>query len=391
MQKIKKEGFLVLLAGGAVRDLLLKKPPGDLDLSTEASPDEILKIFPQGKDNFKKHLVIFLALKKGVLEIVSFRKEKGFKDGRRPELTLPASLKEDASRRDFTVNALYYDPFKEEILDFTGGLEDLKKKVLRACGDPKTRFEEDFLRPLRALRLAHQLDFKLNKKIKEVLPDFKKKILKISKERVLQEIEKMLSFGRVDQVLKAFKHYEFYPLLFKELGKTPPLKFFWNKENPHPKDIALSWSFLLLPFFLKKEEGVLDFLKRWPFSSKRKKEILGILKGVKALCLEERKALVFKALHKEGKRLVPLSLFYLSMQKKSSLRLKRQIKEFETHFEKKWPRPKLKSSDLMKKAIKKSDISSVLSLAFEYQLEQKGLSKAKLLALALKASKMKQN
>ena len=230
MKKIRKKGFLVLLAGGAVRDLLMGRKPGDLDLACEAHPDQILKILPKGKDSFKKHLVILFPLKKGVLEIVSFRKEKGFKDGRRPEKSSLTTVREDSKRRDFTVNALYYDPFKEEILDFQGGLKDLKEKILRTCGDPKMRFEEDFLRPLRALRFSHQLDFKLDQKIKQVLPDFSEKMKKISKKRILEEMGKMLRIGYVDLILKTLKSYEFF--LFKELKPIPPTSLFWSKKKP---------------------------------------------------------------------------------------------------------------------------------------------------------------
>ena len=302
MKKIRKEGFLVFLTGGAVRDLLLKKKPGDLDLACEAHPDEILKIFPKAKDSFKKHLVILLPLKKGHLEIVSFRKEKGFKDGRRPENSSLTTVKEDSKRRDFTVNALYYDPFEEKILDFQGGLKDLKEGKLRTCGDPKTRFEEDFLRPLRALRFSHQLCFKLDEKIKRVLPDFSQKILKISKTRILEEMGKMLKVGHTDQVLKTLKRYEFSPTLFKELGPPPPLKLFWSEESFDPEDLPLSWSFFLCPFFFKKEENVKSFLDSWPFSLKEKKQILKILKGVRTLCLSKTKASLFKALHEDQKK-----------------------------------------------------------------------------------------
>ena len=129
-----------------------------------------------------------------------------------------------------------------------------------------------------------------------------------------------------------------------------------------------------------------DFLNSWPFSLKEKKEILGLLEGVKTLCLSKSKASVFKALNKDKKRLVPLSLFQLGVLGKSERRLKSLIKEFDLRF-KTWPSPKLKASDLMKKALKKQDISPCLRLAFDYQLEQPSLTKRELLDLSLEALK----
>ena len=127
IEVLSKKGFQTVVAGGAVRDALLKKIPKDLDLATSAKAEEVLKIFPSAKGEFAKYGVVFIPLKtKETLEITSFRKDVSYKDGRRPSSISYSKIEEDARRRDFTINALFYDPQKEEIIDFTGGLKIYK-------------------------------------------------------------------------------------------------------------------------------------------------------------------------------------------------------------------------------------------------------------------------
>ena len=140
IKTLSDKGFQVVIAGGAVRDILLKKSPKDIDLATSAKAEDVLKIFPSAKGKFAKYGVVVIPLKQGErLELTSFRKDDLYKDGRRPDSISYSSMKEDAKRRDFTINALFYDSQSEEIIDFIGGLKDLQNKILRAVGKADER------------------------------------------------------------------------------------------------------------------------------------------------------------------------------------------------------------------------------------------------------------
>ena len=161
MSKVSSSGFDIFIVGGSIRDALLKRAIKDIDLASSAKPKQLVKIFPKAKSNFSKYGVVFIPLKNNhKIEITTFRKDSFYKDGRRPEKIKYSSIKEDAKRRDFTINALFYDPKTEEIIDLIKGLKDLKNKTIRTVGKAEKRFTEDHLRMLRALRLAHQLNFK---------------------------------------------------------------------------------------------------------------------------------------------------------------------------------------------------------------------------------------
>lgn len=164
-QKLTEAGFEAYLVGGCVRDLILGKTPKDWDLTTNATPEEIQAIFPDsfcnndyGTVGIKNEEELDQTLQ--VIEVTPYRSESGYTDARRPDVvTFGVSLEEDLARRDFTINAIAYDPKSERLVDLFGGLEDLKDKKLRAVGDPDARFAEDALRMMRAVRLASELDF----------------------------------------------------------------------------------------------------------------------------------------------------------------------------------------------------------------------------------------
>ena len=218
LQKISQKGFQVLIVGGAVRDALLKREVREIDLASSAKPEEVLKLFPQAKTVFKKYGVVFIPLKDGTrLEIVSFRKDSVKSDGRRPEFIEYGTLETDFKRRDFTINALYYDLEKDKIFDFTEGQKHLKEKKIKTIGKARDRFEEDHLRMLRALRFESQLGFKLDTEIKTVIEELKREIKKISFERVTEEIHKVFSSGKTLTFIKSLKKHDIFDLIFLSL------------------------------------------------------------------------------------------------------------------------------------------------------------------------------
>jgi poly(A) polymerase len=185
--------FIAYFAGGCVRDFLMGKTPHDIDIATNASPDEIQKLFNKTIAVGKQFGVIIVCLDELLFEVATFRCDGEYVDGRRPESVVFTTPDEDAKRRDFTVNGLFYDPIKEEVIDFVGGQTDLKEKRIRAIGDAKKRFEEDKLRLLRAIRFSSNLNFEIEEKTYHALKVMADQIRGVSKERIHDELSKILT------------------------------------------------------------------------------------------------------------------------------------------------------------------------------------------------------
>jgi poly(A) polymerase len=193
VKTLKKAGFLSYFAGGCVRDLIMKKPPKDYDIATTAAPDDVERVFPKCVPVGKQFGVMVVVLKGVHFEVATFRMEGNYKDGRHPEHVAFTHPEEDAKRRDFTVNGLFYDPLKRTIIDFVGGKEDIRKKQIRTIGDPEARFYEDRLRLLRAVRFAANLNFEIEPKTWQAIKRLKKEIHSVSQERVRDELVKMFT------------------------------------------------------------------------------------------------------------------------------------------------------------------------------------------------------
>jgi putative nucleotidyltransferase with HDIG domain len=207
IQKFQKNGFEIYIVGGAVRDLILRREFNDWDFTTNATPEQMLKLFP--KNSFYSNefgtvgIVTGKGEKKDIYEITTFRKEFGYSDKRHPDkIVWGKTVEEDLSRRDFTINAmamkvkdidLLRKKYKYEVIDLFGGEKDLENKLIRAVGNPEDRFDEDALRMMRAIRLASQLGFLIDEK---TLKAIKKKALlikKVANERVRDELIKILA------------------------------------------------------------------------------------------------------------------------------------------------------------------------------------------------------
>jgi poly(A) polymerase len=191
IEKLQSSGFKTYIVGGAVRDALLGIKPKDIDLVTDATPDQVQNLFPKSIDIGKAFGIIMLPAGAEKIEIATFRKDYEYKDGRRPTKIEFSSEKEDALRRDFTINALFYDFKSKKIIDYVDGLKDLAEQKINCVGDAKKRFAEDHLRILRALRFSAQLGFTIEEKTyAEILINYKL-CIKTSKERITDEMRKM--------------------------------------------------------------------------------------------------------------------------------------------------------------------------------------------------------
>ncbi len=193
VETLTKKGYEAFFVGGCVRDLLLKKTPKDFDVATNATPKVVSSIFPKTVAVGAKFGVMVVIMDGVNFEVATFRADKGYQDGRHPTGVRFTNAKEDALRRDFTANGIFYDPLKRQVLDWVDGEKDLKKGIIRAIGEPKRRFTEDKLRMLRAVRFASVLGFKIEPKTFKAIKQFAPKIHEVSQERVRDELIKMFT------------------------------------------------------------------------------------------------------------------------------------------------------------------------------------------------------
>ncbi|MBX7206855.1 MAG: CCA tRNA nucleotidyltransferase [Verrucomicrobiaceae bacterium] len=196
IKKLAEAGHQALLAGGCVRDHLLGKAAKDYDVATSARPEEVVRIFRGAKTVGAHFGVVIVRQADETIEVATFRRDGVYSDGRRPDSVAFTTAEEDAQRRDFTVNGLFYDPLKDEVIDFVGGRDDLRRKVIRAIGDPRRRFAEDHLRLLRAVRFATVLDFEIEPTTWSAMRELAPCIASVSAERVRDEFIKTLEHPR---------------------------------------------------------------------------------------------------------------------------------------------------------------------------------------------------
>lgn len=201
IEKLTKNGFEAYIVGGCVRDILLSKTPHDYDVTTSATPDEIISVFDRTIPTGIKHGTVTVLIDDEPIEVTTFRTDGEYLDARRPEsVQFVRNLADDLSRRDFTVNAMAYNQ-KNGLCDLFGGQEDLAAKILRAVGDPETRFKEDALRILRLFRFASTLNFKIEEKTFDAAIKCAPLLQKVSIERVMCEL-KTASLGENFKVIK---------------------------------------------------------------------------------------------------------------------------------------------------------------------------------------------
>ena len=196
VRRLKEAGFTALWAGGCVRDHLLGKTPKDYDVATSATPSQIRKVFKARKTldvGAAFGVIVVVGSKRaGDVEVATFRSDGVYSDGRRPDSVTFSSPEEDAQRRDFTINGMFYDPLEQKVLDFVGGERDLNQGYVRAIGDPHDRMREDKLRMLRAVRFTAHLEFGLARATKSAVTEMASEIHAVSPERIAAELRRML-------------------------------------------------------------------------------------------------------------------------------------------------------------------------------------------------------
>jgi tRNA nucleotidyltransferase (CCA-adding enzyme) len=247
--QLKKEllsrGYLCYLAGGCVRDAFLGQTATDLDVATDCKPEEIEKIFSKTVAVGKSFGVIRVLIEGVEFEVATFRSEGEYLDGRHPSAITYSTPQADAKRRDFTINALFFDLSTEKVIDEVGGLSDLNKKVIRTVGLPEDRFKEDYLRILRGLRFVAQLDFSLELKTQKAIALMIEKVREVSAERFQQEWIKLLRGGAVDRAFRLCAEVGFFKIYFPF---TEPVVLWPFKEWIKSQKNLEDWQYLALFF-----------------------------------------------------------------------------------------------------------------------------------------------
>jgi len=192
IDKLQRHGFQALLAGGCVRDMLLGRPAKDYDVATDARPEDVIRLFGRTLKVGAKFGVVIVLMQSEQIEVATFRSEAGYEDGRHPTEVRFTSAAEDASRRDFTINGMFFDPLREQVIDYVGGQADLARRLLRTIGAPQERFGEDYLRMLRAVRFSTQLGFAIDSETYAAIRENAVNITRISGERIALELEGIL-------------------------------------------------------------------------------------------------------------------------------------------------------------------------------------------------------
>ncbi len=243
VKKLQGESFEAFLVGGCVRDILLGLEPEDYDIATNARPEQVEQIFKKSFAIGKSFGVILIEEEGHHFEIATFREDGEYLDGRRPESVDFSDSKEDALRRDFTINGLFYDPVVSRVIDYVGGKKDLDQKIIQFIGDPDQRINEDFLRILRAIRFKNRFGFNYDSETGKALKRHASLVTQIATERILSELNKILVQKNRGSALRDMYQFGVLSKLF------PNVDFMHDTDQPkdhHQEGNVLTHTFLVL-------------------------------------------------------------------------------------------------------------------------------------------------
>jgi len=252
---LRHRGFQAYLVGGCVRDLLLGREPKDYDVATDATPQQVMEIFPETYAVGAQFGVVLVPApdeeaasevpaKSNAVEVATFRSDIGYSDGRRPdEVRFSGDPREDVARRDFTINGILLDPVSGEVLDFVGGRKDLEAGVIRTIGDAELRFGEDKLRMLRAVRFAARLEYSIEPATFAAIRKLAEQVEVVSRERVRDELTRMLTEGHAR---RAFVLVDESGLLKPVLPEISAMKGVAQPAEFHPEGDVFVHTLLLL-------------------------------------------------------------------------------------------------------------------------------------------------
>lgn len=260
--KLVRAGHIAYFAGGWVRDFVMQHPSEDIDIATSATTAQIMDLFPHTNLVGIAFGVVLVRMEGHQFEVASFRKDLNYIDGRHPTGIELATPEEDALRRDFTINGMFYDPLEENIHDFVHGREDIQMGLIRAIGDPHKRFFEDRLRMLRAFRFSARFSFTIELETQEAIRENADKLFPaVAMERVLQEFNKMAAYPRFDQAIVEMHRLNLLDIIFPEIAGIHikdlrhKVKYFSWYPCDCPPVLYLMECLTALPFAIRMEIG----------------------------------------------------------------------------------------------------------------------------------------
>jgi poly(A) polymerase len=243
-RRLRGAGFQAYFVGGCVRDLVMGREPADYDISTDARPEQVVKLFPESLTVGAQFGVVLVPREPGNVEVATFRSDGRYTDGRHPaQVTYANTAREDVRRRDFTINGLLMDPVSQEILDYVGGQADIRARRVRTIGDAVERFSEDRLRMLRAVRFAARFDFALDAATLVAIQKLASAIRDVSAERVRDEILKILTEGRAR---RGFELLDQTALLKEVLPEIKALQGVAQPPEFHPEGDVWTHTLMML-------------------------------------------------------------------------------------------------------------------------------------------------
>ncbi len=255
IRRLREGGYSAYLAGGCVRDELMGIEPKDYDIATSARPEEVMKVFPKVIPLGLKYGVVLVIREKLSFEVTTFRSDTQYIDGRHPKEVHFSSAKEDALRRDFTINGLFYDPIKGEIIDYVGGRVDIEKKVIRTVGAPRERFDEDRLRMMRAVRFAARFGFKIEENTYQAIKELAWKVKGVSGERVGEELTKIVTGNSPGLGVGLLHDLGIMEVILPEVSRMVGIR---QPEEFHPEGDVFTHTRLMLDL-LRAPSDVLAF------------------------------------------------------------------------------------------------------------------------------------
>ncbi len=246
VKKLKEQGYKALFAGGCVRDYIMGITPKDIDIATSAHPETVLKLFPKTFERGKAFGVTAVIMDNHEFEVATFRKEGKYSDGRHPDYVEWTDEKEDALRRDFTINGMFFDPIENKVIDYVGGQADIQNKIIRTIGNPHERFEEDKLRLIRAARFCARLQYKIEPQTQYAIVEMAPLITQVSSERIRDELIKILTQKHADLGIDLLSQLGLLKIILPEVeamkGVEQPPQF-------HPEGDVYIHTLLLLKNF----------------------------------------------------------------------------------------------------------------------------------------------
>ena len=256
VRRLRDVGHVAYFAGGCVRDMVRGVEPHDIDIATNAAPEQVQRLFPKTIPVGAQFGVVLVLEDGHQFEVATFRTDESYSDGRRPDSVRYGSPEEDAQRRDFAINGLFYDPIADQIIDFVGGRADIERRIVRTIGEPRQRFTEDKLRLLRCVRFASNLEFQIEDRTFAVVREMAGQINGVSAERIREELIKILTRPHAGRGLELL---ETSGLLREILPEVAAMKGVEQPSEFHPEGDVFTHTKLMLEALPSNPSVVLAF------------------------------------------------------------------------------------------------------------------------------------